>query len=285
MPHLGIVIPDKLDIALEELMKARPRLSKSRALTLALEKFLDEQAAASKDDGVEVDFTPSILEGRTDRELGLELQGVFEGVYDFIPPVLPRGDTVEIGFRLSKSDARRLEVLLAEPGIRHKTKSDLVRSLVHYGLEAIDHMRQVAHPSWRAATSLGNRRIAYERLRAAYEDICQASIVFRDTLNAAMHVGEWQAAVDEWLKFYEDALAYPEIQKRLALKVLVEMPAAQMVAYTARQTGLIPQDYIPEVRPKREDLDTSIGVPLSQDELVRKVELAAYKRGLRAKSR
>ena len=196
--------------------------------------------------------------------MGERLRGSIENVYDFIPPVSARGETGPVTVSLSKDTLRALDILLAQPGIMQKTRSDLVRAFIHFGVQAVDRMREVYHPAWRTAAVLGKQRLAFERQLALAEDLYAGARSFVESLAVALARDKVDEALVLWANYYQDTMGMPETEQAVMLRVLAEAPIAQFVAWLGRESGLVPEEFVPLELPitgGRWEFDEGLPVP------------------------
>ena len=281
-PVSAFIPPGDLD-ELEDLIEASGgRLTKSGALRVALRKYLDDVRSGAIPD-ITLETEPNDPEKpRPERELGETLKGAISDVMDFVPLIGTRGETAHVTTSFNKDTVRALDVLLAQPGIRQKTRSDLVRALVHFGLQAVDALRAVEHPIWRTALVLARQRQAYERQVIIGENLYQGAMAFRDALAIALARGQVTEAMNYWVGYYQDALIMPESEADMMLGVLRTMPLAQRVAWEGRNTGLIPDEFIPSEQPQLSN-DFDEGMPIPPQIQARRALLAQYNRDFYAR--
>ena len=255
------VIPRALYEQLERYSNSL-NMSKSGVVRWAIEWYLDAQTGVESVPLAQTSLVPI----DTPRESGgiVELRETIADVIDFIPPVAARGETGPVTTSFPKDLLRALDILLTQPAIRQATRSDLIRALVTFGVQAIDRMQMIEHPTWRAATSYGRRRIAFERQLALSEDLYSSSRSFVQSLAASLAQGMVDQAIMLWADFYSEALDMGDSEAAILLKVLRDSPIAVRVAWLGRGSGIIPEEFIPEEEVgdgDEESLDEGLPVP------------------------
>jgi Arc/MetJ-type ribon-helix-helix transcriptional regulator len=274
---VSAVVPESITEDIDKLVKASGgRLTKSALIRRAVESFLE----ANRDEHITLDTAPAGSEAPSDRELADELRASFVDVIDFVPPISPKGETGSVQVAFSKDTLRALDVLKELPGVRQQTRADLIRSLVHYGLQAVDQMQSVDHPSWRAALVSMKQRQSLERQLTIAEDLYAGAIAFRDSLLLALERGAMDDAISSWLGYYQDAMLMPDNERGVMLRVLSTLPASRRVAWLSRGTGLVPEEMVPEVEQSGDlDPEDETGIPVPPQLQLKRDLQAAYARG------
>lgn len=212
------------------------------------------------------------------------LQDAIEGVIDFLPAIdLRQEDTAPINVGMPLRLLRAIDVLRQTPGVRLQTREDVVRVMVHSGLQAVDHLIAVEDDTWRSCIALGRRVEAYEAQQALVIDAAKSAALLRDTLAGYIDADQVTNAIDEWVRYYEDVSLMPEGRREYLLRALRGMPAARIVAWMAKDTGLIPKEFIPDDVEFRDPWGEE-GIPsggLMKDAHAKEIA-ASYHRGYRA---
>lgn len=270
------VVPSDLADEIQALIqKSGGRLTKSSLIREALEHYVGQRAEPE----VNLETLAEDPDKPPDHDLTEQFRASFVEVMDFVPTISTRGETGQITSAHNKDTLRALDILLALPGIRQKTRADLVRAFVHHGLKAVDQMMTLDHPSWRVAMVAARQREALERQLSISEDIYAGALALRDSMWLSIERGVLDTAVGLWRGYYDDALLMPEPEQEIMLKVLREMPVARRVAWLSRDTELLPEEFVPEqVEPTYGVVDET-GLPIPPQLKIKRELAAAYGRG------
>lgn len=180
-------------------------------------------------------------------------------VIEGLPIVTPGKSSRKVDLSISNADVRQLDILRESFDIPHKTNPDLVRAFVRVGLQALDNMKTVDHPAWRAMGLAAHARAEHET-RLLYEAALEERAAdFCQDLITAITRGDDQDALRHYADFYRFAEALPLHLRDDGFRVLAKLPIAQEVAY--RYPGLVPDpELVPKVAPNPMSLNDTTGL-------------------------
>ena len=278
-PGLASDVENFLDLA-------APEGGKAGLVRQALREFLRRHAADGgpllMEDGGDFS-TPDGAPTQNSPATNSTLRESFEDVVDFLPTIPVIDEGVNLRVTLSKSTVRALDVLRQTPGVKQEIRSDLLRTAIHYFLLAVANMQSISHPTWMSCIALARRAEGFARQVAVADDLHAAAVLLRDTLAPLLEREDVPGALDEWISYYHDATLQPEVRREAMFRVLSDLPAAQWVAWKARESGQIPGDMIPLHEPILGPWSPE-GIPpaFADDEGSKRLKEHYYQKGYRA---